>query len=73
MQSVMDDQLEEMRYKEETKKVLRSGLMYGTGVMAGPLNTKIPGRRWVVDKKVGEYVAENYSKDAPDIRFARLS
>lgn len=72
MQSVMDDQLEEMRYKEETKKVLRSGLMYGTGVMAGPLNTKIPGRRWVVDKKVGEYVAENYSKDAPDIRFVRI-
>lgn len=72
MQSVMDDQLEEMRYPEETKKVLRSGLMYGTGVMAGPLNTKIPGKRWIVDSKVGEYVQQNYEKDAPDIRFVRI-
>lgn len=37
MGSVIDDQLTEMDYPEETKKVLRSGLMYGTGVMKGPM------------------------------------
>jgi hypothetical protein len=46
MSIVIDDQLTEMLYSEECKKVLRSALMYGTGVMKGPLIAKSTIRRW---------------------------
>ena len=46
MSNQIDDQLVEMDYSEETKKVLRSGLMYGTGIMKGPLVGKRTKSKW---------------------------
>lgn len=71
MASVVDDQLTEMDYPEETKKVLRSGLMYGTGIMKGPLVGKRLKRRWE-PIAAGEYEEMTTSEDVPDLRAIRI-
>ena len=71
MASVVDDQLIEMDYPEETKKVLRSGLMYGTGIMKGPLVGKRTKRRWE-PIAAGEFKEVAESEDIPDLRAIRL-
>jgi hypothetical protein len=62
MSSVIDDQLIEMEYSEETKKVLRSGLMYGTGVMKGPMIQERDKRTWAPVAGTEDY-EETVSKD----------
>ena len=71
MSSVIDDQLTEMDYPEETKRVLRSGLDYGTGVMKGPMIQKRTKRRWepVAD---GEYEEKASQEDVPFFKFTRI-
>lgn len=71
MSSVIDDQLTEMDYPEETKKVLRSGLTYGTGIMKGPLIGKRTKRKWDPSEK-GEYVEKVDQEDVPDLQFTRI-
>jgi hypothetical protein len=71
MSSEIDDQFTEMDYSEETKKVLRSGLSYGTGVMKGPLILKKSKRSWS-PMKGGDYEEKVGSIDSPDLRFVRL-
>lgn len=46
MKQEIDDQLLEMRYIESAKKVLRSGVDYGTGIIKGPLIEKKKSRKW---------------------------
>ena len=71
MENVMDDQFLEMDYAEETKKVLRSGLMYGTGIMKGVLINAHKKHHWVpVDG--GDYAEETATADAPFYEFVRL-
>lgn len=72
MSSVIDDQLSEMDYPEETKKVLRSGLMYGTGIMKGPLVGKRTKRRWAPAKTGTDYEEFTDEEDVPDLQFTRL-
>lgn len=72
MSSVIDDQLTEMDYPEETKKVLRSGLMYGTGIMKGPLVGKRTKRRWVPAKTGTDYEEFTDEEDVPDLQFTRI-
>jgi hypothetical protein len=71
MMSVADDQLTEMDYPELTKKVLRSGLMYGTGVMKGPMISKRQKRRWYPDGE-GEYVEKVDEEDVPFLEFVPI-
>jgi hypothetical protein len=71
MSSEIDDQLTEMDYSEETKKVLRSGLMYGTGIMKGPLVGKKTKRRWE-STPAGEFEEKVDNEDVPDLKFIRL-
>jgi hypothetical protein len=71
MSSVIDDQLTEMDYPEETKKVLRSGLMYGTGVMKGPLINQRSKRRWKPGQG-GEYEEEVSTEEVPFFEFVRI-
>lgn len=64
---VIDDQLTEMDYPEETKKVLRSGLMYGTGIMKGPMVGKRTKRIWKpVEGVSGEYEENVKDEDVPE-------
>jgi len=73
MSIVIDDQLTEMDYPEETKKVLRSGLMYGTGIMKGPLVGKRTKRKWLPSATNSmEYDEQETSEDVPDLQFTRI-
>lgn len=72
MESVIDDQLKEMVYPEETKKVLRSGLIYGTGVMEGPLATQKSKRKWEYNQEINEYEEKIEFQDAPLMEFTRI-
>ena len=73
MSSVIDDQLGEMDYPEETKKVLRSGLMYGTGIMKGPMINRRTKRKWEPDSALpGEYKEQAETEEVPFFSFTRL-
>ena len=74
METVIDDQFVEMDYPEETKKVLRSGLMYGTGIMKGPMIKKREKRRWEPVESAGgvDYEEEVSTDDVPDLQFTRI-
>jgi hypothetical protein len=68
----IDDQFTEMDYPEETKKVLRSGLQYGTGIMKGPMVGKKSKRRWVPSEKDIDFEEEFSDDDFPDLQFVRI-
>ena len=68
----IDDQLTEMDYSEETKQVLRSGLMYGTGIMKGPLISKRTKRRWEPDSITGEFAEKTELEEVPYLEFVRV-
>lgn len=70
MSNVIDDQLTEMDYPEETKKVLRSGLTYGTGIMKGPMINKRSKHKWVPQD--GDYVEANNTEDVPFFSATRI-
>ena len=74
MSTVIDDQLTEMDYSGETKKVLRSGLLYGTGVMKGPMISKRTARRWKpVNTMEGiDYEEETKTQEVPLLEFVRI-
>jgi hypothetical protein len=72
MQSEIDDQLTEMDYPELAKKVLRSGLQYGTGILAGPLVSKRQKRRWQPDEQTNTYTEKIEDQDVPYMEFTRI-
>ncbi len=67
----IDDQLIEMDYPEETKKVLNSGLKFGTGIMKGPLINKRTKRTWEPDP-MGDYSETAAEEDVPYLAFTRI-
>jgi len=71
MSTQIDDQLTEMVYPEETKKVLNSGLKFGTGIMKGPLINKRKKRTWEQDA-TGEYNENTVDEDVPYLEFTRI-
>lgn len=48
MQRTIDDQLAEMMFESATKRVLKSGLLYGLGVMRGPMVLQYDRRYWEI-------------------------
>ena len=72
MSSVINDQLIEMDYSEETKKVIRSALMYGTGIMKGPLVGKRQKRRWQPTEDGLDYEEAVEDEEVPDLQFVRI-
>jgi len=68
----IDDQLTEMDYPGETKKVLRSGLMYGTGVAKGPLINKRTKRLWEPVEGTDDYAETVNEEDVPFFEFVRI-
>ncbi len=71
MSRVIDDQLFEMDYPEETKKVLKSGLLYGTGIMKGPMINKRTKSKWEQDDS-GEYRESSETEDIPYFEATRI-
>jgi hypothetical protein len=71
MSNVIDDQLTEMLYPEETKKVLRSGLTYGTGVMKGPMIRQKTKHRWE-PVAGGDFAESKKIEEVPYFEFVRL-
>lgn len=71
MANVMDDQFVEMDYPEEVKRVLRSGLMYGTGIMKGVMISSRTKRHWE-PLPGGEYAEKTNDEDTPFFEFIRI-
>ncbi|EMG39144.1 hypothetical protein PCS_00030 [Desulfocurvibacter africanus PCS] len=46
MQREMEDQLAESRYREVVREVIHSGNLYGTGVLKGPLVSRVQAPSW---------------------------
>ena len=67
MMSVMDDQLFENGYKELTKKVVKSGVRYGTGIFKGAISKK--KLRNTIIENSGEYIQEEEIEYYPYIEF----
>jgi hypothetical protein len=72
MSSVIDDQFIEMDYPEETKKVLRSGLLYGTGIMKGPMISNRTKRKWEPDTTGGDYIESTQTEKIPFFEAIRI-
>ena len=64
MSNVMDDQFVEMDYSEEVKKVLRSALIYGTGIMKGVMISSHTKRHWA-PLPGGEFAETQNTQDVP--------
>lgn len=71
MSTVIDDQLTEMEYPEETKKVLRSGLLYGTGIMKGVLVDRAKKRHWEAIGG-GDYEEIQEDVEIPHFKYVRI-
>ena len=71
MSKVIDDQLIEMDYAEETKKVLRSGLMYGMGIMKGPMINARSKHIWAPDSN-GEFKEAMEQEEVPYFENVRI-
>lgn len=71
MQTVIDDQLTEMDYPEETKKVLKSGLMFGTGIIKGPLVNKRTKHIWIPNDD-GDFLENEDKENVPYFKSIRI-
>jgi hypothetical protein len=71
MRTQIDDQLLEIRYTEEAKRVLRSGVHYGTGLLKGPLVDRKNKRKWRQTDE-GDYAEEIKEELAPYLSFTRI-
>jgi hypothetical protein len=67
----IDDQLTEMDYPQETKKVLRSGLQFGTGLLKGPMIGQRTKRIWEPTPE-GDYEETEDKEEVPILNFVRL-
>jgi len=47
MNKVIEDQLAELKYRDIIRRVIKSGNLYGTGILKGPLNKHTEAHRWI--------------------------
>lgn len=71
MEEECNDQLVEMEFEAIVKLVVRSAIMYGLGVMRGPMNTTFKRRGWEQDG-AGNYIAVVKTQYRPIFAFVRL-
>ena len=70
MQVEMDDQLLLTGYAQEGKKVLESGLNFGTGIIRGPHVQTIKTKEWhFLD---GKFVGKEKERKYPVLKFTRI-
>jgi hypothetical protein len=72
MREKMQDQLEEMDYPALAKKVVFSGVLYGTGLLSGPLIKSEKHRSWRKDATTGRYIATESDRLAPWYEFESI-
>jgi len=65
MSTAMDDQLSELEYITLAKKVVFSGVLYGTGLLEGPYSKIEKKRKWERHPITRKYVAKEVSEVRP--------
>jgi hypothetical protein len=60
MTKVIDDQLNESRYKDAARKVLHSGHLYGTGILKAPLVERKTRVKFVMENRAWRMKTESY-------------
>lgn len=71
MRTEIDDQILEIKYPDEAKKVLKSGIHYGTGIIKGPLTNRTKRRRWK-QNDVGMYEEDLQDRVVPFLGHTRI-
>lgn len=71
MKLQMEDQLEEMDYPALAKKVVFSGVLFGTGLLSGPLIKNETKRSWKKDAE-GRYTVTENKRLAPWYEFESI-
>jgi hypothetical protein len=72
MEKECDDHMAEMAYPQLCKKVVRSGGIYGLGLLEGPLVKTQSERRWELDPTTGQYVAVEKKLRRPYFEFRKV-
>lgn len=67
----IDDQLTEGRYRDEVKKVVHSGHLYGTGWLKGPLAERKPFTQWEQSAQ-GLWVTRRVLRSRPFFEFVPI-
>jgi hypothetical protein len=70
MRTQIKDQFEELRYREMSKQVIFSGILYGTGVIKGPLSHKSVKKRYRY--QMDRIVPEIYEEYTPYLNFVPI-
>ena len=70
MARTMDDQLLDLRYVQKSKNVIRSGVMYGTGILKGPLSKSRMTKKVV--KKGNKFTRETGKEFRPFVNDVSL-
>ena len=65
LELVIDDQLTELDYVSICKRVIFSGVLYGIGVLKGPMVLKEDTRKWTQDPYTGAYKATTEERKKP--------
>lgn len=69
MSITIDDQLSHMEYVTLARRVVFSGVNYGSGILKGPLIKKVKTRTWQRDGAMNRYKAIEQSKLYPFFEF----
>lgn len=67
METRIDDQLAECRYRDVARKAIHSGNLYGTGIIKGPLVERRSRLSYVYDPETRKYKQQRASYAAPFI------
>lgn len=70
MTCIMDDQLNESRYKETARHVLHSGHLYGTGILKAPLVERKTRTKFIKEK--GKWVMKTESYVVPFVDYVPI-
>ncbi len=61
----IEDQLDEIDYVTLARRVVFSAVLYGPGILKGPMVVKTEGRTWTKDPYTGRLKASTYEKRQP--------
>lgn len=71
MVKAISDQMAEVRYREECKKVIHSGNLYGTGILKAPMVQRKERRAWMADQN-GQWKLERKERLVPYCEHVKL-
>ena len=65
LQKEIDDQLDEIDYVTLARRVVFSAVLYGPGILKGPMVVNVEGRTWKRDPYTGKLTAQTVKKRQP--------